>query len=609
MAILPKEGLGIYEHFYACIEVDGQSLLRLIFNFRSLIGAKGEDAYYSVQETIDILETIIEDARRLLVRSLILSRASTWLTVQQSENTRYGTDNGTRFSPSRLVLETEAQLKIRPKLLQMVVLLLALLNDNNLKSIRQVLEEDYELQSDRKSIEPMILKVLTLSTVEPLDFLRSTLSNVNQRRVIIPDYEETRAKELDKVLGDINTLRWLLSGSIEQLKDSKHLPKQNGSWKLTWSRYTDSDIFDQLQYSGQRETVNKIPPLKINTESLGTLLIPVEFLNGLTHNVQSKDLELINRTEPSTYDLEDQKTKQHTNVVVESVEMFGELLDAGEDLVKICHTINAYSSPVPGVPQDRSRNRLAQFGRELGRREPRPKTEPRIQFIVPKLYGSRDKRTTSILVGPARNKEVVVTSWVLEGKKILFSDMVFSVQTDLNVLNVLMKKLKDFHKIQAGRATKQSDARLKELLEGLARQLKKVDRFLAKAEEDKVQLQTTVAEKGYEPISCIDFPDHGYHTYQPPWCHYKHEYRQDSNLEIRSDRYIMSSVPEWEYQIVHFRLGDSLSTSAALLTRDTNRGKQILKGDTVLLLGSFVAVVVSKKKKVEGSRQRPCQHR
>lgn len=327
---LLKEGLGNYEHFCTCIEVDGQSLLRLIFNFRSLIGAKGQDAYYSVQETIDILENMIEDARRLLVRSPILSRASKRLAIQQSENTRYGTDNGTRFFTfttssgiaemivmgvayyATLKRSPEAQLKIRPKLLQMVVLLLALLNDNDLESIRPVLEEDYELQSDRKSIELTILKVLTLSTVGPLDFLRSTLSNVNQTRIIIPDDEETRAIEWDKFLGEIAALGWLLPCSIEQLKDSKHLPKRNGSWKLAWGKFTDSDIFDQLQYSGQRDTVNKIPPLKINTESLGTLLIPAEFLNGRTYNVQSKDLEFITRTEPGTYDVEDQKTKQHT---------------------------------------------------------------------------------------------------------------------------------------------------------------------------------------------------------------------------------------------------------------------------------------------------------
>ncbi|KAF8848483.1 hypothetical protein BDZ45DRAFT_753798 [Acephala macrosclerotiorum] len=189
-------------------------------------------------------------------------------------------------------------------------------------------------------------------------------------------------------------------------------------------------------------------------------------------------------------------------------------------------------------------------------------------------YGNREKRTTSILVGPARSKEVIATLWVLEGKKIPFNDMVFSVQTDLNVLNAFMKKLKDFHKTQVERATRQNDAKAKEHLEGLAQQLKKVDRFLAKA-EDKVQLQSTLPEKGDEPI-----------------------FRIIQTMGITPISHPGATTNKmWEDQTVHFRLGNSLSASAAPLTKETNRGKQIRKRDTVLMLGSFVAIVVSKKEK------------
>jgi hypothetical protein len=70
------------------IEVDGTSITKLMVNFRHLISRGGPDM--SFEETLGLLDTMIEDARRLGVRSPVLFRMSTRAKIINSSNTRYG---------------------------------------------------------------------------------------------------------------------------------------------------------------------------------------------------------------------------------------------------------------------------------------------------------------------------------------------------------------------------------------------------------------------------------------------------------------------------------------------------------------------------------------
>jgi hypothetical protein len=95
----------------ASIEVD-VSLLNLIYNFRDQLSKQGENASIPPTYLVKILETMIEDARRLLVRSLVLTRAVRRIVIQSSRNTRYGFDTGERyhtFTTSRVIVEMTQQ--------------------------------------------------------------------------------------------------------------------------------------------------------------------------------------------------------------------------------------------------------------------------------------------------------------------------------------------------------------------------------------------------------------------------------------------------------------------------------------------------------------------
>ena len=77
------------------IEVDGSSITKLMVNFRHLISRGGPEMTF--EETRSLLEIMIEDARRLCVRSPVLFRMSTRDKIINSRNTRYGVNHGSMF--------------------------------------------------------------------------------------------------------------------------------------------------------------------------------------------------------------------------------------------------------------------------------------------------------------------------------------------------------------------------------------------------------------------------------------------------------------------------------------------------------------------------------
>ncbi len=176
------------------IEVDGSSITKLMVNFRHLISRGGPDMTF--EETRVLLDTMIEDARRLCVRSPVLFRMSTRAKIINSMNTRYGINHGSMFrtlTTSQGIKEIislsasyfnsldpeggkdNTQKLIRPRFLQMIVLLLSLLNDKDLSEIRDFLESTYKLNAERRHLELLFLKVIPFMSINSKVFLKAMI--------------------------------------------------------------------------------------------------------------------------------------------------------------------------------------------------------------------------------------------------------------------------------------------------------------------------------------------------------------------------------------------------------------------------------------------------
>ncbi len=189
---------GSYDLQGLLVEVDETSLWDLVMNYRTLIARGGPEMTFD--ETNTLLETMIEDARRLYVRSPILFRMTTRVRIINASDTRYGINHGPMFRTlitSKGIKEIisfsaayynsldpngsgdQTQSYIKPRFLQMVVLLLSLLNNQDLLEIKDFLEATYKIKGDRRDVELMILKVIPLLSINPRVFLKALVPAID----------------------------------------------------------------------------------------------------------------------------------------------------------------------------------------------------------------------------------------------------------------------------------------------------------------------------------------------------------------------------------------------------------------------------------------------
>jgi hypothetical protein len=125
-------------------------------------------------QTKELLDQMIEAARRFCLLSPILFRMSTRPKIIVSNNTRYGIDSEHSFKtwttsagikeiimmsasyysaldPSAPMMDEFTQKIIRPKFLQMLTLLLSLLNDHDLRAMAEFLDKTFGIVPRRKS--------------------------------------------------------------------------------------------------------------------------------------------------------------------------------------------------------------------------------------------------------------------------------------------------------------------------------------------------------------------------------------------------------------------------------------------------------------------------
>lgn len=260
------------------IEVDQASLWSLIIDYRQIIHHGGP--VLTPESTVRLLEAMIENARRLAIRSPTLFRMSTRQRIIQSRDTRYGVDHGTMFqtlttsggikdiiSRSAAYYNSlaspggvdNAQRLVRPKFLQMLTLLLSLLNDIDLKALKSFLESTYGIKADRHNIELLILKVLPLMSINSKIFIRDMVNTVEQRQY--PRLPESSKDVWETFVSRLPGAGYILPGYTEQMGE------RGQSWIVKYDDFKDSFVFNNLQFNGEFRTANEVWQ-RINLPSL-----------------------------------------------------------------------------------------------------------------------------------------------------------------------------------------------------------------------------------------------------------------------------------------------------------------------------------------------------
>ncbi|KAI4157298.1 MAG: hypothetical protein LQ342_008405 [Letrouitia transgressa] len=341
------------------VEVDDISLWDLMLNYRSLIAKGGPEMTFD--ETRTLLDTMIDDAHRLCIRSPILFRMSTRVSIINSENTRYGKNLGYMFRTlitsqgiKELISLSAAyynsldpngsgdatQQVIRPRFLQMIVLLISLLNNEDLAELRDFLEATYKIQADRRHIELLILKVIPLLSINPRVFLNALVPAIDGYPLDNGDAnaDENHSHIWNVFIKQILEYGYILPGTVD------YVGRKRLSWIIQWpdDGFKSTSIFNTLQYSGRLRTINDIPPIEVHPGS-GCTELTIVMTDDSKYVMSPKDLDNIVYMTPGTYPLQETGARKRcSDLIIQENFLNNEFYQAVKMTNVIVHRVNQW---------------------------------------------------------------------------------------------------------------------------------------------------------------------------------------------------------------------------------------------------------------------------
>jgi hypothetical protein len=427
----------LHEHTWdlqsTLIEVDGSSLLNLIVNYKHLISRGGPEM--SFDETKTLLDMMIEDARRLCVRSPVLFRMSTRSHIIHSKNTRYGISHREMFrtlTTSQGIKEIislsaayfnsldpagssdKTQELIRPRFLQMIVMLLSLLNDDDLTEIADFLEATYRIKADRKHLEMLFLKVIPLMSINSKVFLKS-LVPAYEGYPLPPQYSDTKCWDtfVQRILKD----GYLLPGAAD------YLGRETKSWIVKWPEdgFRNTLVFNNLQYASKEATswtINDIPAIEIHPEA-SLKEVPVMFTDGELYTIGKDDLERITCLTPGAYNVQEAQTGgRNYDLMIYEYHINGDLNEAIRRTNLLVATINGLTGYI--------KKGFKGIFTSNGGRDIRPLSECR--------NSGRITKSTAEL-----QEKVLAVAYKIEGRKITTKDAYRTMLGDIREMKGLLQ--------------------------------------------------------------------------------------------------------------------------------------------------------------------------
>ena len=555
--------------------------------FRSLLT-------YTFALQIKLLDTMIEDARRLCVRSPILFRMSTRRHIINSKNTRYGIDDGTMFrtlTTSRGIKNIisrsaayfnslpaadgrdKAQEMVRPRFLQMLVLLLSLLNNDDLSDLREFLETTYSIKADRLDVELLILKVLPLRSINSKIFIHGLVDAFD------PDMGRQFTDQAQ--IWNVFIQRLVYSGYILPA-GVEDLGQEGLSWIVKWPKegIKDSHFFNHLQHSGATRTMNDIPPMDLEIDSDAEEKT-VELTNGDKYIVGFRDLEKIICMVRGKYSVTDANSGSRTSDLEISEEYINEhLYDAILNLNRLINTLNGH------LASHRPKNVIKYLA---NMRIAGDRFNPTNPFPDFKGSGRLSRHVASL------NGGCLAVAYKVEGKKVTRRDLIRNLSGDIRKATAAIHAIDQAMQELDNRGV---NGEVRSNIRKLRQDLKLIGIKVMQTADQKASLErvTLATELGNEPVSKVLDPSTAGLSANAVWHDYKAEYAPvpENVLYATAQGRTVDSVVWLSDEIVEVALKGVRSKYVASPLKPTppeERADEIHEDDEVLLVGHYMAVI------------------
>jgi hypothetical protein len=583
--------------------------------------------------------------------------------IAQSTNTRYGVDYGSLFvtlttsegirklveqSSSYYLSLNESKLDqefVKPKFMQMLIMLLALLNNDDLKKITKVLESTFQIPGDRESIELIIMKVLPLGAINPEIFLESLFEaymplerkeggyelrlqrkiweelqqDLAQKGYLVPTvmgnsgslnqtvWTTSHADDLEAMLGDLEMDDDPFRDSEDHhpstrypYDDKRHQHHQSVapdsiSWQAPWPMdgVLSSSIFKYLQHDGMmRErgnsnglvrVVNEIPHLEITSDDRDDTLL-AWFTNSTQYRVSASEIEFISAMQKGTYVL-----KIPDNARLASLEISDEVLN--EPFVEATRIINLL---IYGI-----RN---QFGGRVIRRRIAISRSPSITAFSPLDEVTEAKKFSADIVSPNGERERVAQAFKIGNRVVYCQDVLREMNSSLSKITAAVERLqKELNKHSDIRGSDESSRVQRGEIEKLNEYLMTVNSLINHAKENRTDLQQVHRNLPEDPIARVIYPSFTQMiSEKPEWQVYQSQLARDgARLIVKSKKLNITNVILTDNNVAKLSFAEcSVILAVEPLTSSGNAVSYMLRSaQMVLWLGYYIAVIEPHAKK------------
>lgn len=539
---------------------------------------------------------MIEDARRLCVRSPILFRMSTRWQIISSKNTRYGIDHGTMFrtlTTSRgikNIIELSAsyfnslasaggkdksQDIIRPRFLQMLVLLLSLLNDDDLAEIASFLGDTYKINAERQHIELLILKVLPLMSINSRIFVNAMALTFEGPHIQLdPRYQDEASIWRTFITRRLKD-GYILPGTVDQMGQHDY------SWIIKWPEdgIKDTHVFNNLQYNGDKRTINEIPPIDLSFDSVSNELTVV-LTNGSKYLVGTSDLEKITCMTRGRYSITQAEAVARTFDLEVTEEVVNKnLFDAIHKLNNLIDQLNSY------LATPRRANMLTRMSSiRLNKDNHSHRTTSHFSAV---------KGSGRLTYNLARlNEQVLAAAYKVDGRKISRRDLIRNLASDLGKVSATI------HVVETAMLSFDSrgvSGDVRQHINFLRQTLAEINVQVAQAEQNKARFDRNPVELPDEPVSKVLYPSGAERSTNPVWNSYQAWYHHPDNLlYIDAHRRYVNRVVWISDDILEVSFHDIPAKYFVSPLRPVLEGErfdEIRERDEVLLLGQYILVV------------------
>lgn len=476
--------------------------------------------------------------------------------------------------------ETKDQAMIRPRFLQMLVLLLSLLNDDDLKELGEFLKHTYQIMTDRYNLELLILKVLPLMSINSTIFLKALLTAFDGDSVRPSRNISNQPHVWSLFIQKLLQQKYILPATAE------NVGAEDYSWIVRWPTkgFQDSTIFKNLQYTGQLRTFNEIPPINLTSE-VETSEITAVFANGQKYVVANTDLENIIRMIPGSYSVTESGASGR------SYDMQITDMQVNQPIFKAIWSVNSILGLVRSILPVKPRNAVTKMLNGLISGDV---FKTGINLRDSNIFPAEIKGSGRLTYHVAQvNGDMLAVAYKHEGRKISRRDLIRLLGGDINKIYATIRAIETT--MRETFDNKKCPPHILQTINTLEGSLNQVSKHLREAERNKNELEKYSSQLRDEPVSQILYQNNADDSPLTVWHEYDAWHHSGSNiLFIDSQREVIKEV-NWQadgtIEIQFNRTSVKYFVSPLKQLEEYEKWEEIQVDDQVLLCGQYLMVI------------------